>query len=901
MVEVNQNAQLLEQGTLTVDLAFEAHYRTFKTLVSPSGENVGEILADVPKRYRDRVFQRWQEESAAPVIGPPPVIRKAKPVWREGYSSATGPRWFALKSFLEIEKKLPADRIAALDASSDAVLFSLRDPGIETSDSATTKYAGLVVGYVQSGKTANYTAVAAKAIDAGFKLVIVLSGIHNSLRRQTQMRMNDELGLIASQPGRPTAADYAPQGISPLSTLTSELLANGDFAYMHVKPEIALGVGAICVTKKNVAVLKKLHKWLGENVSVPVLIIDDEADQASIDAKARAKEDEDPDRDPTAINEQIRLLIKSCSNYSAYVGYTATPYANVFINMDAYKTRLTNDLYPKDFIVSLPKPPGYMGPEEFFGPNLTGDDEKFSSVSERVLEIVPEKEIEHVKMFVKDTSGKVEFPKLFKKAVKDFILGTAARRRFEGKVSPSSFLAHTTHLQSQQAVLGMALEKLVVGLHQDWRYNKDAVLSEWKSEWDDLKKGMLGTDYLCDFEELIPHLDTLLGQFGSISVRTLNFKSPDELDYEAEPNLCAIVVGGNKLSRGLTLEGLIVSYFVRQSSQPRADTLTQMGRFFGYRGHLVDITKVYTSHKLMLEFQDISYMESSLRQDIERYARSGKTPEDFAPRVMRRAGLLPTRHMGAGKEQGFSYSGDLLQTVSFQEGEEANRHNLDLARTFIQLVDGSSERESLPSGQAIPTKLLWRDVGTPDILNFLSKFKTVPKATRVNATNIVRYIEDSLNDPEGSELTTWNVGVVGRNMKEELGVESFGLDIKIGRISRSLDKANTTSIGTLITPLTEDFTKGDELLDFTDDMREEALKYKKEGSTSGEAARSARDPQQGLLLVYPLSPFELRPNDAVPDKKSLGEALGFEDTIVGLAVVFPHSDLDHTSRQFWQQ
>lgn len=901
MVNVNQNDQQMEQNSVTVDIVLEAFYRAFKTQVSPSGDNVGEVLTDIPERYRDRVFQRWQEESAGPVIGIPPVIRKAKPVWREGYSSATGPRWFALKSFLEIEKDLPPDRIAALDASSDAVLFSLGDPLVAAPEDGSRKYAGLVVGYVQSGKTANYTAVAAKAIDAGFRLVIVLSGVHNSLRRQTQIRMNDELGLIPSQPGRPTAADFATEGISPLSTLTSELLSNGDFAYMNVKPEIALGVGGICVTKKNVAVLKKLHKWLGENVSVPVLIIDDEADQASINANTGAAEDFDPDRDPSAINEQIRSLIKSCTKYAAYVGYTATPYANVFIDMNAYHTRLTNDLYPKDFIISLPKPPGYMGPEEFFGPNLTGEDERFSSVSERVLEIVPEEEIDLVKKFVKDTTGRVEFPKLLKKAVKDFILGTAAKRRFEGKVLPSSFLAHTTHLQGQQAMLGKALEKLVVDLHQDWRYNKESVLGKWKDDWDQLKKGMIGTDYAFEFEELIPNLDILLGQFGSISVRTLNFKSPDELDYEAEPNLCAIVVGGNKLSRGLTLEGLIVSYFVRQSSQPKADTLTQMGRFFGYRGHLVDITKVYTSHKLMLEFQDVSYMESSLRQDIERYARSGKTPEEFAPRVIRRAGLLPTAKMGAGKEQGFSYSGDLVQTISFQEGEEVNRQNLDLAKTFIQLVDSSTERESLPAGQAIPTKLLWRDIRTPDITNFLSKFKTVPKATRVNATNIVRYIEDSLHDPKGSELTKWNVGVLGRNVNEELGVESFGLNVKIGRISRSLDNANTTSIGVLTTPLADGFSKGDELLDFTDEMLDEALEYKKEGLTFAQAARSARDAQQGLLLIYPLSPFEIKSPGVARDKKTLGEALGFADTIVGLAVVFPHSNLDHTSRLFWQQ
>jgi hypothetical protein len=884
-----------------VDVVFEGYYRLFKTLLSATGDNVGTILLKIDEDYRDRIFQRWQQEAPPPVVGIVPVIRKAKPAWREGYSSATGARWFALKNFLEIEKDLAPERVAALDASSDAVLFSLGDPLLPLPGGGSRKFAGLVVGYVQSGKTANYTAVAAKAIDAGFKLVIVLSGVHNSLRRQTQMRMNDELGLIASQPGRPTAADFAPQGIASLSTLTSEMLSNGDFAYMHVSPEIALGVGAICVTKKNVAVLKKLRKWLGDNVGVPVLIIDDEADQASIDGRSGRAEDFDEDRDPTAINLQIRSLINSCSEYVAYVGYTATPYANVFINKEAYHTRFENDLYPKDFIISLPKPPGYMGPEEFFGPNLTGENENFSSVSERVLEIVPEHEIELVKKFVKDPFGPVVFPQSLIRAVKDFILGTAAKRRLEGKVSPTSFLAHTTHLQAQQAALGEALEKLVVELHQDWRYNKDSVKSQWKSDWDSMQKGMLGKEYSCDFEELVPHLDTLLGQFGSISVRTLNFKSPDELDYEAEPNLCAIVVGGNKLSRGLTLEGLIVSYFMRQSKQPKADTLTQMGRFFGYRGHLVDITKVYTSHKLMLEFQDISYMESSLRQDIERYARSGKTPEDIAPRVMRRSGLLPTAHMGAAKEHGITYSGDLVQTTSFEIGEETNQHNLDLAREFIQRVDGISAREALIPQSGVPTKLLWRDIASSEVINFLEKFKTVSSARRANAANIVRYIDDSTKDPLGAELTKWNIAVVGRNKKEELGEESFGLDMKIGRISRSLDKGNATSIGTLITPLSDDFSKGDELIDFTKQMLEEAEACRKEGSTAGEAAREARDPDQGLLLLYPLSPFEITPTVPEEGRKPLGEAINFADTIVGIAVVFPHSNLDHTSRQFWKQ
>jgi hypothetical protein len=268
---------------------------------------------------------------------------------------------------------------------------------------------------------------------------------------------------------------------------------------------------------------------------------------------------------------------------------------------------------------------------------------------------------------------------------------------------------------------------------------------------------------------------------------------------------------------------------------------------------------------------------------------------------MRRSGLLPTAHMGAAKEYGITYSGDLVQTTSFEIGEETNQHNLNLAREFIQRVDGIGAREVLIPQSGVPTKLLWRDIASLEVLNFLDKFKTVSSARRANAANIVRYIEDSMKDPLGAELTKWNVAVVGRNKKEELGEESFGLDINIGRISRSLDKGNATSIGTLITPLSEDFIKGDELIDFTKPMLEDAEAYRKEGFTAGEAARNARDPDQGLLLIYPLSPFEITPTVPEEGRKALGVALNFTETIVGIAVVFPHSNLDHTSRQFWKQ
>lgn len=883
------------------DPIFEHFYQAFKSSVSSDGSNAGIVILDFPERFRDAIFKRWVADTPPIDVGVP-TIRRGKPLWRDGYNTATGAYWFALKSFLETVKGVDSDRIIALDASSDAVLFSLGDPTLQIDLNEVQKFSGLVVGYVQSGKTANYTAVAAKAFDAGFKLVIVLSGIHNSLRRQTQIRMNEELGLIQSTTERPTASSLLPPGAKRINTLTNEDLLSGDFLHSHISASSVLTQPTICVTKKNVAVLKRLRKWLGENVGVPVLIIDDEADQASVDSKAKSPEDFDPDRDPTEINKQIRLLLDSCLKYKAYVGYTATPYANVFINKDAFHNRLKNDLYPKDFIISLPKPSGYMGPEEFFGPNLTGVEGETTSISERVIEIVSEEERAQAISLKRDQSGNFVLPASLIKAVKEFILGTATKRRVDGKSSPSSFLAHTSHLQDDQNTLGSALEKLVMLLHQEWRYDRAKVQAEWETDWNILQSGMLGSDYQCDFEELAPHLDSLLAQYGNISVRILNFKSPDELDYEIEPNLCAIVVGGNKLSRGLTLEGLLVSYFLRNSSQPKADTLTQMGRFFGYRGHLVDITKVYTTDQLRSEFRDISYMESSLRKDIERYSRSGKTPEDFAPMVQKRAGLLPTAKMGAAKEYGITYSGDLIQTTSFEMGAEFHDANYKVTCDFLSGVVADHKLNNAVSPIISGSKYLWRSVDTNRVIKFIDNFKSVTGARRFNSANISRYIDDCINQISAEpELTNWNVALIGRTENPSLGSESFGLDLKVGRIMRSLDKGSKSSIGTLITPISSDLNKGDELIDFDEDMKKEALEYIKAGLPTGDAARSARDPKQGLLIVYPISPSE-EPSEAENSTdQSLGQALQYDKTIVGLAFVFPNSNQDQTSRQFWKQ
>jgi hypothetical protein len=596
------------------------------------------LLATYPKSCHEAIWKLVQDESVPISQLEPDVLgQRNRREWAEGYSSAEGYLWNNLHNYLsQILGRKPSE-INALDLSSDEVLFRLGRP--DETGPELEKVKGLVIGYVQSGKTANYTALAAKAFDAGFKIVIVLAGIHNELRRQTQIRLNTELGISQSTPERKTARNAPfPPGLG-INVMTHEGLKNGDFHYGTFPKSILENGRFLFVSKKNSSVLERLNRWLGDKVDLPTLIIDDEADQASINTKGNREifdvlESEpwpgaEEEISPAVINGKIRTLLGKFSNVS-YVGYTATPYANVFIQHDAVDRVVGGDLYPKDFILSLPKPRGYTGPEEFFGSEFLAEDGR-ESIANQVLEIVPPEDCEEISNL--DSAvlpSAAQLPRSLKHALQCYILLSAAKRVKDLADSPCSMLIHASHIASKQKFLAEVVENYLAEMWQNWRYNNDESKADWIENWRIISKGSLGTSL--QFSELEPFITDLL----AMQVMLLNHLSEDELDYETNPNLKAVIVGGNKLSRGLTLEGLLVSYFVRMSSAPKADTLTQMGRFFGYRNHLIDFTRIFTTEQLRSDFREIAEMESHLRREVHRYALSGKTPLDFAPRVQKR-------------------------------------------------------------------------------------------------------------------------------------------------------------------------------------------------------------------------------------------------------------------------
>ncbi len=306
------------------------------------------------------------------------VTPPSAPSWVDRLTGAPWPTWGRLEHMLLSDGRWKPDQVPSLASESFRVLRHLRDPLTNGCFSGR----GLVVGYVQSGKTANYTAVAARAVDAGYRLIIVLSGIHDALRNQTQERLERELVGWPDDCGKPPGWT---------------LLTRREADFEGGDPATLSRSGAfLAVVKKNTHILRKLIEFLGAAGALvedlPALIIDDEADQASINTRGnRAPDpalDEEEDASdqasaPSPTNKLIRTLLGLLPRVS-YVAYTATPFANIFINPQALDREAGEDLFPRDFALQLPKPEGYTGTEELFGVSAQGRD---------VLRAVPDDDV----------------------------------------------------------------------------------------------------------------------------------------------------------------------------------------------------------------------------------------------------------------------------------------------------------------------------------------------------------------------------------------------------------------------------------------------------------------------------------------------------------------------------
>lgn len=868
--------------------------RIVRTFLSAFPEAaLDQALEHVPAAMRADVASAWERERAVPIRRAAVLsgARGPKP-WTSTWRPQDGYYWPRLRNYLIDVKHRPITAVDSLDEASNQVLFNLEDP--RPTGPTSFRTVGLVVGYVQSGKTANYSALIAKAADLGYKLVIVLSGIHNLLRRQTQLRLEKELGV-----GGTAAVQRPEHGRRWITLTTSEL--SGDFDPGTIHRNVLQGNDCVLlVVKKNKAVLERLVDWLGDPGEVPpqlpVLIVDDEADQASVNTggnrpglqagSPQGPQDDDDDdgseeEKPSVINGLIRRLVDRFHRV-AVVSYTATPFANIFIDHEATDRVAGEDLYPRDFMVSLDYPDGYVGAEHLFGREaLTGEPEGVEGLN--VIETVPEIEIRDlVPGRGEAETFEPEMTASLRQALRDYLLSSAAVRERMGD-GPSSMLIHThTRTGIQQKVFRLVDQEWAY-IRQAWRYERAAIRPQLERRWNQAyRPTIVSIDATRDrpFEAIEPHIDAFLA--AGPRVLTINSASDDQLDYEREPNLKAILVGGNRLSRGLTLEGLVVSYFVRESHF--FDTLLQMGRWFGFRRDYADLTRLWTSQTLSGWFRDLARTEEELRREIRLYAALNRSPLDFGPRIRAHADMDITakNKMGAGHMVQPDYLGRLVQTVNFKLDDSGwLLSNLAATQAFLGRL-GPPDR----GGVSQPT---WQRVAWREVYDFLGEYR-VSGDGRLDGERLRDFVRICGEVDRG--IPTWIVSVRGQPaLNPDLGTIELGGPRLPGipAISRSRLRDDPTSIGSLINPAVRGANRGDELEGMSAQQIQAAEDFTTANGavTYSDALRASRDPSVGLLLLYPISKHSKARAGAANRRDLFDFPDRHGEAVVGMAAVFP--------------
>ena len=782
--------------------------------------------------------------------------------------------WPTLRTYLLGHKNWSSASARSLDETTDRILMQMEDPSTERFD-----VRGLVVGYVQSGKTANYTALMAKAVDVGYRLVIVLSGIDNGLRRQTQIRLNKE--LVGYTDDRLDSVPLPPMEKQWVQFTTEEL--GGDFQRGYANYATLLGTQPILlVIKKWGSVLRKLIAWLEtapEEVrrAMPVLMIDDEADLASVDTRGSYQLENDPLPDdyeePSVINGLIRELLKIFQR-RVYVAYTATPFANILIPHDTFDPQVESDLYPKDFIVDLPKAEGYFGAEELFGRRDSITGEEVGGLD--VVRHVPSDE------YIDLREGFL--PASLETAMLDFVLAGAGRAQRGQANLPCTMLLHGSQLVIKQKEMTDLVSRRFSEFRDEWRYQRNygirqRLMDRWQQEFRPIIQ-LNHPERDVPYDQIEPYIGSF---FEAIGVREINSRTGEVLDYEHEPGLKAIAVGGNRLSRGLTLEGLLVSYFFRPSIT--YDTLMQMGRWFGFRGGYEDLTRIYMTSWIAGWFSDLALAEHELRQDIRRYEAEFVTPTELGVRIVKHPAMLVTSRLKQRHARSLiveqSYSNQVMQTIHFpfqklEDLQQLLEHNFASSRTFLG---------NLPAPVWEIQGPVWKDVNPSFILDYLQNYRVDQEGRNISIPLITTYIQ---RQNEIGELINWTVAIRGREIPDlVLGQVEMGLGKTIPMIGRNRLAGDPTSLGVITNP-------GDEQIGLSEEQHARAAELEQgveQPLGANPAGRLVREPTNGLLIIYPVSRFsghERQPRQSRRPIYDDPSAPGCNDVLC-IAISFPKS------------
>jgi len=782
-----------------------------------------------------------------------------------------GLHWNAFRKYLS--RKLSEDQLNEQNNSTDKILGYIEDP----ERIGRWHSRGLVIGDIQSGKTTNFIALSNKAIDAGYKAIVVLSGLHNNLRKQTQIRFEEGVSGWNTKPSQGNKSSYCgiatppPEGVDPYSLKIGHLTTREDQGDLLINRESALKLGRECiysVNKKNYRTLENLIKYfrtelegIGNKEEVPFLLIDDESDNASIDTN---KPDDD---ESSKINKLIRELLNLFPRNS-YVAYTATPFANILIDPEG-----DDDLFPRNFIMTLGRPDNYIGALKVFGNiNDDGEEDDTEAIEREVdydwfinLDDAP---------FYSDWESFIprrnhrdsldhmnELPTSLREAIYSFIISIAIRNSRGDRFEHKTMLVHATRLKDLQNRLQVLIADFVDEIHASFAIPQLNSANEHLENIKLVFKNRYG-EVPETLNDIMPELSESISSLKN-HVYGINGDNKDVLDEDEYPNgLNSIRIGGDKLSRGLTLPGLVVSYFIRVSRM--YDTLMQMGRWFGYRENYEDICQIYTTAQLYNYFGHVSNASESLRSRIFDMNRMNFKPTEYRQQIQSHPGTMLVTALNKQRytrEITLSFSKELVQLTSFNVSRK-NNELLIQERNFKYVEDLMGKLSQVYNYTDKRGARVFSDVSSDETIRFIEKFEYSSESGTWHGRNIISYINEM--NLKG-ELQNWSIAF---QTSTKPAPESVPIKISTWEMRSNVRAGHKSALGIFSMSNRSLVSIGHEKFDFDNDSLNEL------SGKSRRDIRTARNKNNALLILYVVTP------------KTSDEIL---DPVCSLAISFPSS------------
>lgn len=948
------------------------------------------------------VVRKEVQSNHVTTIKAPGLLSKNKSTWLND-SRVNEITWNYTERYLEyLRVQGRAESVVEeIKNSSYKILSKLADPKSQSS----TFIKGLVDGDVQSGKTGNFNAVINRALDSGYKLIIVLSGIMDDLRSQTQARIDKD--VIGDGKGVGLRQAFGHQGDESVFQVVSITSEEADFSRPLADANFSLNQTNIMVCKKNVSILKNILLWLKDNLpkdatkhSLPLLIIDDEADNASLNNEGHKGQNY-----ASKINGHIRAIL-GIFHKKSYLGYTATPFANVIQDRNTASEEMwsiidksnksnkiiteslfeqVDNLFPDDFIFLLDTPTNYIGAHRVFetlqpckklpivfdiedytddfpsrvmedGDNIIGV-ERFDNKKEWESKVGKFGHYLNFTTFGEYKKGTraskssdnfpIDLPNSIKDAVMCFVLGIAVRetRRKDlilSKVNQphNTMLVHISRFTSWQnkssKLINDFYSDIKNSLNMDKPNGEISIYRKFEKVWSDYYAEIVGSihsylpgNYIDDYMQPVTFNSIsplLVDAVSNIEVLALNSTTGKELKYQDEKPRKVIAIGGNRLSRGFTLEGLTVSYFVRSTNY--SDSLLQMGRWFGYRPGYLDCCKLFTSRDLISKYDSTSLCIDELKEEFKKMDQKGATPREFELRVRKHPGVLQITRPTILKNTTsikWSYQDSLVMTTELDiTKEKISNVWADFKRIVSPLFSAAKEKDSLLA-ITVSSKELIKIIDSNNNFdetrnNLIKQYvnKCVEKKLLTSWTIAIKLTGSADKDSGLGVLTSDKTGLpkdvqlaVRSGPAQGKGNHFYDEFIKDQRFKPTGSSANIMSGGTDMKVALEgnqillaekEFISqkvSEVLKDDLNISKEEALVKAKQKTKPERIYREKLNQSQGVLIFYLLDPYYTF--NQVPGKvdtniqkllKERGQLLN--EPLVGMAMGFPpiSRDLD---------